>query len=138
MADRGSEAIVRLPDSTKLKGRTTSIDKDAKCGVIKLDKKPGVPGLIISDKDDLPNIGIYVGLSYSPTWHQAKEAAPYLTIIVDSDKKTFRPDYAVPGAWQGGPLFDVLGHVVGIHTSGGASGKTTFSRVHNLKLEPPR
>lgn len=138
VADRGSEAIVRLPDSTKLKGRTTSIDKDAKCGVIKLDKKPGVPGLIISDKDDLPNIGIYVGLSYSPTWHQAKEAAPYLTIIVDSDKKTFRPDYAVPGAWQGGPLFDVLGHVVGIHTSGGASGKTTFSRVHNLKLEPPR
>ena len=117
-----------------IRDSTTSIDKASKCGVIKLDKKPDVPGLIISGKDDLPNIGIYVGLSYSPTWHQAKEAAPYLTIIVDSDKNTFQPDYAVSGAWQGGPLFDVLGHVIGIHTSGDASGKTTFSRVHNLKL----
>ena len=68
-------------------------------------------------------------------WRCAKEAASYITIIVDSDKKIFRPDYAVSGAWQGGPLFDELGHVVGTQTSSDPSGKAIFSRVNNMKRE---
>ena len=138
VAELGSEATVRMSDGIILKGRTTSIDKGSKCGVIQLEKKPKVTGPELSTKSELPNIGIYVGFSFSKNWRRAKEAASYITVIVGSDKKTFRPDYTVSGAWVGGPLFDELGHVVGIQTGSDPSGNAVFSRVHNLKIDNSR
>ncbi|MCH7727502.1 MAG: hypothetical protein IH991_13615 [Planctomycetes bacterium] len=43
-------------------------------GVIKLAKKPQRSGLKLSEKNDLPKEGLYVGFSFSPQSYGAKQA----------------------------------------------------------------
>lgn len=133
----GSEATVRFANDVQFKGRTVDLNQGAPFGLIQLEKVPKFAGLTLSDQEKLPDVGIYVGLSYSPHWYGAKQPASYVTIINKKDEKTIQPDYTVSGAWLGGPLFDAKSRIIGIHTATDSSGNASFSRVNALKLKFP-
>jgi len=136
LVDNGREASVRLSNGKQVKGQTVGITADSEIGLIKLTQKQELLGLRLSPKKNLPHQGIYVGFSHAAQVFRGERATSYLTIIASSDEKLFHTDFAISGAWPGGPLFDENSDVVGIHTMIDPTQVKRFSRVADIELKP--
>lgn len=129
------EATVRLSDGKLVKGQTVGISADSDIGLIKLTEKPELPGLNLSKNRNLPHQGIYVGYSCAAQIFGGQRAMSYLTLLVSSDEKTFHTDFAISGAWPGGPLFNENSDIVGVHTAVDAAQPKRFNRMSDIELK---
>ncbi len=120
-------ATVRLSNGKQIKG-TTSIAPDSATGFIKLAEKPELPGLALSKKTNLPNIGIYVGYSFTPQTFKNR-AGSYLTNLISSDETTLQTNFILNGALPGGPLFDENSNILAMHEEPNPPKPRHFNRV---------
>jgi serine protease Do len=115
-ADR--RAWVELPDGRRLRGRTLGANHDIDAGMIQLDDPPlDLPFAPVSEGPDLAN-GQWV-----VTIGQPGGVIEHRTPPVRFGRVLFRgegilcTDCKLVGGDSGGPLFNMLGQVVGIHSS---------------------
>jgi serine protease Do len=114
----GRRAWVELPDGRRLRGTTLGADHNADAGMVKLDNPP----------DDLPFTPVAEGPPLEPgewvvTTGQpgglVEGRAPPVRLgrVLFRDDELLCTDCKLVGGDSGGPLFNMRGEVVGIHSS---------------------
>jgi serine protease Do len=120
----GKEVNVDMPDGTKLKAETLGLESETDAALIRIteklpDGKP-FPFVEINRADDT-NLGDWVfSLGHSGGFDKARGAVSRIGRLVRVANTTIQTDGALIGGDSGGPLFDMEGRLIGIHSRVGA------------------
>lgn len=118
----GRAATIELPDGRRLRGRSLGADHDADAGMIKLDNPPrDLPFAPLSEGPP-PELGAWVITTGQPGGLVSGRTPPVrLGRVLYQDDDMLCTDCKLVGGDSGGPLFNMRGEVIGIHSSIGPS-----------------
>lgn len=120
----GKDVTVIMGDGTKLKAETRGLDSETDAALIQIieklpDGKP-YPFVEINKADDT-KLGDWVfSLGHSGGFDKARGAVSRIGRLVRVANTTLQTDGALIGGDSGGPLFDMEGRLIGIHSRVGA------------------
>ncbi|HJN12109.1 MAG TPA: trypsin-like peptidase domain-containing protein [Pirellulaceae bacterium] len=113
----GRNVMIRFPDGTRVPGRTLGIHTEADGGLVKITKEGKWPFAPMVTHEDFPEPGDWCLSTGHPGGFQEDRTPPVrVGRIIDVDKDTLRSDCTITGGDSGGPLFDMQGRVIGIHS----------------------
>jgi serine protease Do len=114
----GRRAWVELPDGRRFRARTLGADHDADAGMLRIDSPPAdLPFAPISEGPPLAP-GEWVITTGQPGGLVVGRAPPVrLGRVLFRDDELLCTDCKLVGGDSGGPLFNMQGEVVGIHSS---------------------
>jgi len=111
------DVTIRFPDGTTVQGRTLGIHTQADGGLIKIKGEGKWPFAPMVTHEDYPVPGDWCLSTGHPGGFQLDRSPPIrIGRIIDVDKNTLRSDCTITGGDSGGPLFDMQGRVIGIHS----------------------
>ena len=114
--DRVVEVI--LPDGTKLKGTTLGRNIAIDSGMIRITDKGEWPFVEMGDAFKLKEGAWCLALGHPEGFRRGRTPVLRLGRLLErKDDKILRTDCALVGGDSGGPLFDLDGKVIGIHSS---------------------
>lgn len=120
----GKEVTVDMPDGTKLKAETLGLDSETDAALIQITEKlpDGKPFPFVDiNKSDDTKLGDWVfSLGHSGGFDKARGAVSRIGRLVRVANTTYQTDGALIGGDSGGPLFDMEGRLIGIHSRVGA------------------
>jgi serine protease Do len=129
--DPGKTCTLILPDGTRVKGKTLGTNDKMDSGMIQItDKGPKDgkwPYLKVGKSVDLKKGQWLVALGHPGGYKTDRPPVARLGQVQDSDKNLVRTNCTLVGGDSGGPLFDLEGNVVGIHSR---IGYTLASNIH--------
>ncbi len=115
----GKKVTVIMPDGTKLNGETLGLMAEFDAALLKItSEKPegGFPVVEINRGDDT-KLGDWVfSLGHSGGFDKERGAVARLGRLVRVANTTFQTDGTLIGGDSGGPLFDMEGKLIGIHS----------------------
>jgi serine protease Do len=116
----GKDVKVILPDGTKLKAETLGLVSDTDAALIQITEEyPGggdFPFVEINKTDDT-KLGDWIfSLGHSGGFDKDRGVVVRLARLVRIANNTFQTDGTLIGGDSGGPLFDMEGRLVGIHS----------------------
>jgi serine protease Do len=127
----GKECTIRLQDGTSVKGKTLGTNTKYDSGMIKItDKGPKDgkwPYLKLAKSDDLKKDQWLVALGHPGGFKRDRPVVARLGQVQDTSDSLIRSSCMLVGGDSGGPLFDLDGNVVGIHSR---IGYTLASNIH--------
>jgi len=113
----GRTVTIRFPDGTRVAGKTLGIHSEADGGLVKITTEGTWPFAPIVTHDNFPKPGDWCLATGHPGGFQEDRTPPVrVGRIIDVDKNTLRSDCTITGGDSGGPLFDMQGRVIGIHS----------------------
>ena len=129
--DPGKDCTLILPDGTRVKGKTLGTNDKLDSGMIQItDKGPKDgkwPFIPMGKSTDLKKGQWLVALGHPGGWKRDRPPVARLGQVQDSAKELIRSSCTLVGGDSGGPLFDLAGNVVGIHSR---IGYTLASNIH--------
>ena len=129
--DPGKDCTLILPDGSRVKGKTLGTNDKLDSGMIQItDKGPNDgkwPFIPLGKSTDLKKGQWLVALGHPGGWKRDRPPVARLGQVQDSSKDLIRSSCTLVGGDSGGPLFDLEGHVVGIHSR---IGYTLASNIH--------
>ena len=128
----GKDCTLILPDGTRIKGKTLGTNDKLDSGMIQItDKGPNKDGkwpfIPMGKSIDLKKGQWLVALGHPGGWKRDRPPVARLGQVMDSSKDVVRSSCTLVGGDSGGPLFDLEGNVVGIHSR---IGYTLASNMH--------
>jgi len=127
----GKDCTIILPDGKRVKGKTLGTNDKLDSGMIKItDKGPKDgkwPFIPVGKSADLKKGQWLVSLGHPGGWKEKRPPVARLGQVQDSAKDLIRTNCTLVGGDSGGPLFDLEGKVVGIHSR---IGYTLASNIH--------
>lgn len=112
----GKEVTVIMEDGRKLKAETLGLVADVDAAMIKITDKGPFPFAPI-DKEGSSKLGDWVfSLGHSGGFDKERGLVARLGRLVRIANSTIQTDCALIGGDSGGPLFDMSGKVIGIHS----------------------
>ena len=118
LAATGQELLITLPGGREVKGKSLgrNMNRDAALAQI---TEPGEYPFVEMAPGDSASAGEWVLALGHPGGYDAQRGAPLRVgrLWENDNKAYFRSDCTVSGGDSGGPLFDLEGRVVGIHSS---------------------
>lgn len=118
--DPGKECTLILPDGKRVKGKTLGTDDKLDSGMIRItDKGPNDgkwPFIPVGKSADLKKGQWLVSLGHPGGWKKDRPPVARLGQVQDANKDLIRSSCTLVGGDSGGPLFDLDGKVVGIHS----------------------
>jgi len=125
------DCTIILPDGKRLKGKTLGTNDTLDSGMVKIvDKGPKDgkwPFLPVGKSTDLKKGQWLVSLGHPGGWRKDRPPVARLGQVQDAAKDLIRTNCTLVGGDSGGPLFDLEGNVVGIHSR---IGYTLASNIH--------
>lgn len=113
----GRHVMIRFPDGTRVPGKTLGIHTEADGGLVKITQEGKWPFAPLVTREDFPEPGDWCLSTGHPGGFQEDRSPPVrIGRIIDVDKNTLRSDCTITGGDSGGPLFDMQGRVIGIHS----------------------
>ena len=113
----GSEVKIRLTDGTVLDGITLGMQMDVDAGMVKITDEGKWPFVELVPVDEGPEAGEWCVATGHPGGFQDDRTPPVrVGRVVDVTKDVIRTDCLIMGGDSGGPLFDMQGRVIGIHS----------------------
>ncbi len=110
-----------LPDGRVLKGKTLGANRGIDSGMIKITDKGEFPHLEMSASAYLKRGDWVLAVGHPGGFQKGRSPVVRVGRILDSNSNFLRTDCTLVGGDSGGPLFDMTGKVVGIHSRiGGA------------------
>ncbi len=110
------KVTVILEDGTKLKAETLGLMADKDAAMLKITEKGTYPFVEV-DRDASTRLGDWVfALGHSGGFDQERGSVVRLGRLVRIAGSTFQSDCMLIGGDSGGPLFDLNGKLVGIHS----------------------
>lgn len=128
--EAGQSIQLILPDGTRVRGESLGMDKVADIGLVKLNKSkmpngkdwPHTPVTFES-----PDANAWViALGHPRGYHRDRKPVLRTGRLLTSNEKVLRSDCLIVGGDSGGPLFDIHGRVIGIHSRLGPNTKFNF------------
>jgi serine protease Do len=127
----GRTCKIVLPDGKMLKARTLGFNEKLDNGMIQIvDKGPNDgkwPFLKVGKSADLKKGQWLVSLGHPGGWQKGRPPVARLGQVRQSTKSTIQTSCTLVGGDSGGPLFDLEGNVVGIHSR---IGYTLETNIH--------
>jgi serine protease Do len=124
----GRQAVIYLPDGTQIRGRTLGLNMESDSGLIKLDADEPLPYAEVGDSDALTEGEWTVALGHPGGWDEQRTPPARLGRLIRGWSSTgqnrsnfLTTDNTLVGGDSGGPLFNLAGEVVGIHSRIGSS-----------------
>jgi len=110
------KVTVMLEDGTKLKAETLGVVADTDAAMIRITEKGSYPFIEI-DRENTTRLGDWVfALGHSGGFDKNRGSVVRLGRLVRIANSTFQSDCILIGGDSGGPLFDLTGRLVGIHS----------------------
>ena len=107
---------VVLPDGRTVEGKTLGANKGIDSGMVQITEKGDYPFCQLADPAE-PKVGQWcMAIGHPGGWQKGRDPVVRLGRIQDSSKTFIRTDCALVGGDSGGPLFDMHGKVIGIHS----------------------
>ncbi len=126
---------VILADGTRVKAKTLGTNERIDSGMIRLvddSKSPNKDGkwpfVTVGKSGDLKKDQWVVTLGHHGGWRPGRPAVARLGQVIDSQKDLIRTSCMLVGGDSGGPLFDLDGKLIGIHSRIG------FTLAHNIHV----
>lgn len=127
----GRSCTIILPNGKRVKGKTLGTNEKLDSGMIRItDEGPNNgkwPYLKVGKSASLKKGQWVVSLGHPGGWRRDRPPVARLGQIQDSTKDVLRSNCTLVGGDSGGPLFDLEGNVVGIHSR---IGYTLASNIH--------
>jgi serine protease Do len=112
----GREAIIVLADGRKLKGKTLGRNGTIDSGLVQITEKAEFPYVDMGNSGELKNGDWCMAIGHPGGVKPGRSPVVRLGRVLFSDKSLVRSDCALVGGDSGGPLFDMHGKVIGIHS----------------------
>ena len=122
----GSEVTVILPDGTLLDAKSLGRETYIDAGLIKILDEGEWPTAPLGSVRDLEPGDWVIGVGHPGGYQEDRPSVPRLGRIIGKQDWVLRTDVALIGGDSGGPLFDLHGHVVGIHSRIGPDPNLNF------------
>lgn len=117
----GQEVVALLEDGTEIKGITLGLNSETDAAMVQLQGDEPFP-FVEMDRTDSTRLGDWViSLGHSGGFDQARGVVVRLGRLVRIAESTVQSDCLLIGGDSGGPLFDIEGRLIGIHSRVGAS-----------------
>ena len=107
---------VIMPDGKRLKGKTLGYNKNIDSGLVKITTEGKYPFVGIGESSKLQTGQWCLTLGHPGGFRKGRTPVLRLGRILASNKNLIRSDCALVGGDSGGPLFDLAGRVIGIHS----------------------
>lgn len=112
----GKEVTFVLSDGRRVKGESLGLSSDSDCAMAKITEKGPFPFVEV-DKEDQSRLGDWVfSLGHSGGYNKDRGVGVRIGRIVKSTESTVQTDCSLIGGDSGGPLFDMHGRLIGIHS----------------------
>jgi serine protease Do len=112
----GKKVTVIREDGTKLKAVTLGLVADSDAAMVQI-TEPGVYPFVKIDHAESTRLGDWVfALGHSGGFDKKRGSVVRLGRLVRIANRTFQSDCIIIGGDSGGPLFDIEGRLVGIHS----------------------
>lgn len=113
----GRDVQITFPDGTIAAGKTLGLNVDVDGGLVKITDKGPWPYAPIVSPEEGPQPGDWCLATGHPGGFQDGRTAPVrLGRVIRVDEFTLRTDCVITEGDSGGPLFDMRGRVIGIHS----------------------
>lgn len=117
----GKKVTVILEDGTRLKAETLGLVADTDAAMIRI-IEPGSRPFVELDREGSTRLGDWVfSLGHSGGFDKARGSVVRLGRIVRIGNTLYQSDCNLIGGDSGGPLFDLRGRLIGIHSRVGAA-----------------
>jgi serine protease Do len=112
----GQKVLVTLADGRNVKGITLGANVIVDSGLIKITDEGKWPFVEIGDSANLQKGDWCICLGHPNGWQKGRDPVLRLGRVLDNLKTVIRTDCTLVGGDSGGPLFDMNGKVIGIHS----------------------
>lgn len=113
----GQDVAVYLPDGRIAQGKTLGMHASIDCGLIKIQDSGPWPFAPLAPRGEGPKVGEWCVALGHPSGFQMERSAPVrVGRLIDVQKDVLRTDCTITGGDSGGPLLDLRGRVIGIHS----------------------
>jgi serine protease Do len=109
-------ATIILPDGKRLKGKTLGSNVGVDSGLIRISDKGDYPCVEMGDTSKLKEGTWCLALGHPEGYRAGRSPVLRLGRLLERRDKVLRTDCALVGGDSGGPLFDLDGKVIGIHS----------------------
>jgi serine protease Do len=116
----GRAAVISLPDGRKLKGKTLGHNAGIDSGLIKIEDAGQFPTAEMGKSADLKKGQWVVSIGHPGGYRPNRAPVVRLGRVLAAAAGVINTDCALVGGDSGGPLFDLDGKVIGIHSRIGA------------------
>lgn len=117
----GKEITAILADGRKVKCESLGLSSDSDCAMAKITDKGPFPFVEV-DRADLSKLGDWVfSLGHSGGYDKERGAGVRIGRLIKVADATVQSDCTLIGGDSGGPLFDMSGRLIGIHSRVGAN-----------------
>ncbi len=117
----GNDIVVVLEDGTKLNGVSLGLDSETDAAMLQI-TDPGPFAYVDLDEADSFKLGDWVfALGHSGGFDKGRGVNLRVGRVVKQSDTTINSDCLLIGGDSGGPLFDIEGRLIGIHSRVGAS-----------------
>lgn len=116
IGDAGRDAIFIMPDGKRLKGKTLGANHDIDAGLMKITDKFDFPTVEWGDSSVLKNGQWCLSLGHPGGFQRGRNPVIRLGKVFTSRKTLIATDCTIMPGDSGGPLFDLEGRVIGIHS----------------------
>lgn len=116
IGDAGRDAVFIMPDGKRLKGKTLGANHDIDAGLMQITDKFDFPTVEWGDSSVLKNGQWCLSLGHPGGFQRGRNPVIRLGKIFTSRKTLIATDCTIMPGDSGGPLFDLEGHVIGIHS----------------------
>jgi serine protease Do len=114
--DPDRDCTIILPDGRKLKGRTRGANRAIDSGMIIITETAEFPHAELAKSSDLKRGDWCLALGHPGGYQPGRTPVVRLGRILENNPKFLRTDCTLVGGDSGGPLFDMNGQVIGIHS----------------------
>jgi serine protease Do len=112
----GRDVTITLPGGRKVKGKTLGGDRDIDSGLIQILDKGPWPHAEMGKSGELKRGDWCLAIGHPGGYKAGRSPVVRLGRVLDHGNMLVRTDCALVGGDSGGPLFDMHGRVIGIHS----------------------
>jgi serine protease Do len=112
----GRKATVVLSDGRKVAGRALGVNSASDCGMVQITDRGPFPASKISDLETLKVGDWCVGTGHPGGYQAGRPPVVRLGRLVANHSTLLQSDCPLLGGDSGGPLFDLNGNIIGIHS----------------------
>ncbi len=112
----GRKVTVVLSDGRRVAGQALGVNTASDCGMVQITDRGPFPAAKISDLETLKVGDWCVGTGHPGGYQVGRPPVVRLGRIVANHSTLVQSDCPLLGGDSGGPLFDLNGHIIGIHS----------------------